>query len=259
MKILWLLALLGLSACAQVPPGSNQEQGTRSDATYRAQIHTELAAHYFSRGQYRVAFTEVREALSSDPDYAPAYNVRALVHARLLEDEQAEDSFRKAMALSPNFSEVRNNYGYFLCQRQRYAEALPMFEAAVRNPLYPSPEKPLANGGYCALLKGDLPLAENFLLRALARARNQPTALLGMAEWEFRHDNFPAARSHLKLLQDTGEYKAQTAWLLLRLERAAGNRDPEAMYAGMLRRQYPESEETRLLLGGRYDAIGGMP
>lgn len=259
MNYLIPLLLLFLTACSQAPISSGGDQESKTDSGYRAQIHTELAAHYYSRGQYRVALTEVREALSSEPNYAPAYNVLGLIHSQLLEDQQAEESFRRAMELSPNYSEVRNNYGHFLCQRQRYDEALPQFDAAVKNPLYPTPEKPLANAGMCALLKGNMPLAENYLLRALARVRNQPAALLGMAEWELRQGNYPAVRSYLKSLMASGDFKPQGLWLALRLERALGNREAEASYSGQLRRHYPESEESRLLLGGRYDEMGGMP
>jgi type IV pilus assembly protein PilF len=195
--------LLLLAGCAQTPaPGSTDAAASgRTDAVYRAQIHTELAGHYYTRGQYSVALAEVKEAMAIDPTHAPAYNVLALVHAKLLEDRQAEASFRKGMELSPTYSEVRNNFGYFLCQRQRYAEALPLFDAALSNPLYGAPEKPLANAGLCALHKGDLPLARKTICkRAMARVRNQPAALLGMAELEMRLRNPTAARAPISLV-----------------------------------------------------------
>lgn len=258
----WGLPILGLLAgCAQAPaPGSPATTGTGlSDAAYRAQIHTELAGHYYTRGQYSIALAEVKEALGIDPAHAPAYNVLALVHGKLLEDRQAEENFRKAMELAPTYSEVRNNYGYFLCQRQRYAEALPLFDAALLNPLYGSPEKPLANAGLCALHKGDLPLAQNYLQRAMARARNQPTALLGMAELEMRLRNPTAARAHFTRLAELNEFKPQMLWLGVRIERALGNRESEASYGADLRRYHPESVETRRLLEERYDMMGTLP
>lgn len=260
MRWLALVLLALLAACSQAPsrhPG--ETTAGRSEETYRAQIHTELAAHYFTRGQYSVALTEAREAIAIEPGHAPAYNIFALIHARLHEDVQAEESFRKAIDLAPTYSEVRNNYGYFLCQRQRYDEALPLFEAALRNPLYASSEKPLGNAGLCALHKGDAVLARGYLQRALARARNQPTALLGMAELEMREHNAPAARSYLKPLLDLNDFKPQALWLAVRVERALGNRDAEAAYGALLRREHPEAPEARLLLDGLYEKMGTMP
>jgi len=261
MRRIALLALLWLGACAQTPPESSADAGgaTRNEASYRAQVHTELAAQYYTRGQYSVAFAEVKAALASEPGHAPAYNVLALVHARLREERQAEESFRKAIDLAPTYSEVRNNFGYYLCQRQRYGDGLAQFEAALQNPLYASPEKAAANAGLCALHKGDQGLAENYLQRALARARNQPTALLGMAELEMGRRNPVGARSYLTRLFDSNEFKPQAQWLGVRVERALGNRDAEAAHGLRLRRDHPESAEVRLLLDGRYDSMGTMP
>jgi type IV pilus assembly protein PilF len=206
-----------------------------------------------------VALAEIREALTADSGHAPAYNVLALVHAQLHEDAQAEESFRKAISLAPNYSEVRNNYGYYLCQRQRYDEAMLAFESALRNPLYASPEKPLANAGLCALHKGDPVLAQTYLQRALARAYNQPTALLGMAELETRMLNPLAAKNYLKPLIDLNQFRPQALWLAVRIERALGNREAEAGFGTALRRDFPSSSEARLLQDGHYDKMGTLP
>jgi type IV pilus assembly protein PilF len=260
LKRLAWLGLVWLAACTQTPPQSTADtSASRTETAYRARIHTELAAHYYTRGQYSIAFDEIKEALASEPNHAPAYNVLALVHAKLREDKQAEENFRKAIDLSPGYSEVRNNYGYYLCQRQRYSEGLPYFESALQNPLYASPEKALANAGLCALHQGDANLAETYLQRALARSRNQPTALLGMAELEMGRRNPVGARSYLVRLLEQNEFRPQALWLGVRVERALGNRDNEATHGVQLRRDFPESAEVRRLLDGQYDRMGTMP
>jgi type IV pilus assembly protein PilF len=254
LAVTWLLA-----ACSQTPTTPREEAAARSESTQRAQIHTDLAAHYYARGQYLVALTEVKEAQAIEPKFAPAYNVLALIHAQLREDREAEENFRKSIDLAPHYAEVRNNYGYYLCQRGRYVESLPLFEAAWSNSLYATPEKPLANAGLCALHKGDPQLAESYLMRALARAPNQSAALLGMAELQALQGNPLAAKSYLKPLMDSGEFKAQVLWLALRLERAMGNREAEASYGSLLRRNHPESLEVKRLLEGGYDKMGALP
>lgn len=261
MKGTWmLLAAALLAGCAQQAAKTSREDDTaRSETTRRAQIHTDLAAHYFTRGQFQVALTEVNDAIAIEPRHAPAYNVLALIQARLREEPQAEESFRKSIALAPNYSEVRNNYGLFLCQRKRYREALPHFDTALDNPLYNSPEKPLANAGLCAVHMGEAALAEGYLLRALARVPNQPTALLGMAEWHLAQGNAKAAQVPLRALLDMNEFRPQALWLAVRVERALGNREAEANYGLQLRRGHPESIEAKRLLDGQYDTLGAMP
>jgi type IV pilus assembly protein PilF len=256
-----LLCVLILAGCAQSPKTVTTPETTsgRSDPANRARVHTDLAAYYYTRAQYSIALNEIQEALASESNYAPAYNILALINTQLREDKAAEEAFRKAVDLAPTYSEARNNFGYFLCTRERYDESMPMFEAAIRNPLYASPEKPLANAGLCALHKGDVALAQSYLQRALARARNQPTALLGMAELELRLRNPHAAKAYLKTLTDQNEFKPQVLWLAVRVERALGNREAEASYGAQLRRDHPGTVEMRQLLEGQYDRMGAMP
>jgi type IV pilus assembly protein PilF len=259
MRRLAATALLLLAACAQAPSQRGNEAPAQYGETYRARIHTELAAQYYSRGQYAVALQELHEALRSDAAHAPAYDMRALVHIELGEDKEAEDNFRHAIELSGEYPEAHNNYGYFLCQRGRFEEAMTQFEKAWKNPLYASPEKALANAGRCALLSGDVTAADRYAQRALTRAPNHPVALLTQAEVGFRQGNATLARSQLRLLETQGGLDAPALWLGVRIERRLGNQAAEADYGLQLRRRFPNSQETRWLIEARYEQGGGKP
>lgn len=264
MRFRWLLIVsLALAGCATDPAhrgGSVASDGSSGrPENYRAKVHTELAAQYYTLRNYAISLQELRIALEADPNYAPAYNMLGLVHGMLGEDRQAEEHFRKSIGLARNYSEAYNNYGYFLCQRARYDEAIAQFNAALQNPLYASPEKALVNAGLCALLKGDLSESENYLRRALARAPNQQMALMSMAELHLRHNNPLGARANLERLSGQGELNAAGLWLALRIERQMGNREAEAAHAAQLRKAYPEARETRWLLNGQYEMVGGLP
>ena len=130
----WLLAalMLALAGCAgqTVHDSAGLDARPEGRANVQARIHTELGAGYYARGQYAIALQELKIARESDPGYAPAYSILGLVHAELREDRQAEDNFRRAIDLSPGYSEGHNNYGLFLCQRGRVPESLARFEAA---------------------------------------------------------------------------------------------------------------------------------
>lgn len=258
----WMAAALVLASagCAQQGAFEKSSPETRSDrqVNVQARIHTELGAGYFGRGQYAIALQELNIARAADPGYAPAYSVLGLVHAELREDKQAEDNFRRAIDLSPNYSEAQNNYGLFLCQRGRIAESLVRFEAALANPLYATPETALANAGVCAMEKGDLAQAEVYFIRALKRAPRQPTALLGMAEFNYRKGHWLASRAQLRQLGEAGELGAQALWLGVRAERRLGDREAEASYGAQLRRRFPEAIQTQWLITGQYDQSGSL-
>ncbi len=250
------LALL-FAGCAQSPSPQGGEAPAQSGESYRARVHTELAAQYYSRRQYTVALQELREVLTTDANHAPAYNMLALVHIELHEEKEAEDYFRRAIDLLPNYSEAHNNFGYFLCQRGRFGEGLEQLELALKNPLYASPEKALANASYCALMKGDVTESERYAKRSLARAANQPVALLSLAEARFRQGEALQARTQLQQLASLSPLDAAALWLGVRIERQLGNRVAEGDHGAQLRRRFPDARETRWLLAGQYDQWGG--
>lgn len=250
------LALL-LGACAQTPTNNATQNGKDTDmleaVNTRARVHTELAAQYYSRKQYAVSLEEIRVALQADNSYAPAYMMRGLVHEALLEDKEAEESYRRAIRLAPEYSEAHNNYGYFLCKHGRYDEAMAEFETAWKNPLYSTPERALANAGQCAMRKGDIEQAANFTRRALVRAPDQIQALLTLAEIQYHQGDYKMAHATLGRLNNRDMLDAQGLWMGVKLEHKLGNREAEAEYGAMLRNRYPEAQETSWLLSGQFD------
>ncbi len=255
-----ILAALLLTGCAghRLVGGDSPETRSASEDNPGARIHTELGAGYFARGQHAIALQELRKAREADAGYAPAYNILGLVHGDLREDKQAEDNFRRAIELSPNYSEAHNNYGMFLCQRGRMAEAQARFESALANTLYATPEKALANAGICTLDKGDAAQAEVYFIRALKRAPNLPSAQLGLAEVHYRNGRWLAARGLLRQIGQSSEHGAQALWLGVRVERRLGDQEAEASYGAQLRRRFPESMQTQWLITGQYDQAGSL-
>lgn len=258
----WSAAALGLllAACAHAPDDSlGREAQSGAGENPRARIHTELAAQYFLRGQYAVALQELDEALKADANYAPTHNMLGLVYSELREDAKADASFKRAISLQRNYAEAHNNYGWFLCQRDRYDASLAQFELALANPLYASPERALTNAGLCSLQKGDLRSAEDYLQRALRRMPNQPVALQALADLHARQGRLLSARNLLKQAATVKELDARGLWLGVRVGRQLGDQASELSYASQLKRRFPDSEEAHWLRSGQYDQPGGRP
>lgn len=256
-----VFALAGLAGCAPVPPSGGVvelESPQSGSSAYRAKVHTELAAGYYSRSQFAVALKEANVALAADSGFAPAYNILGLIRAELREDREAEEAFRRAISLLPQYSEAHNNFGLYLCQRGKVDDAMSHFDSAMANPLYSTPELALSNAGACALSKGNLDKAEVYYMRALRHVPGLGMALLGMAEVDFRNQRLLAARGKLRQLTDVGELNAQALWLGVRTERALGDRAAEVSYGAQLRRRFPESLQTQWLIMGQYDQSGGL-
>src|SRR5262249_43758188 len=124
-------------------------------AQRRAELRMQLAVGYFQHGQTEVALQEVTQALAADPAFADAYNLRGLIYMRLDDAAQAEDSFRRAIAIKPRDPDTRHNYGWLLCQQKRYADAGQQFAAALAVPTYQDAAKTLMTQGVCQMQAGD--------------------------------------------------------------------------------------------------------
>jgi type IV pilus assembly protein PilF len=245
MERLFILLFLfaGLTACGTPSGGSNRNAS--------AKVHTELAGMYFELGKHGVALEELELALQADRNYAPAYSVRGLVHMALREDAEAEEDFQKSLRLDNNDSDSHNNYGWFLCQRDRVKEAIPQFMAALKNPLYQTPARAYLNAGLCSRKAGSYKDAEEFLQKALQIQPDLAQASLALAELNFVNgDYFLAKKYFAGFSEKSASLTAEQLWLGLRIARKNGDRNSEASYGMKLRKLYPEARETQMLLRG---------
>lgn len=244
------LILVGLlSACATSTNKSPTGVGSNvNDAVLdRARAHSNLGAAYLQENKLEIALDEFTQATQIMPTYAMAYNGLAMVRSALGQNEEAEFNFKKAIELDPSLSESHNNYGTFLCSRGRYAESVGRFLEAVKNPLYTTPNLAYANAGICAERAGDIVNAEIYLKKALQIQPLTDSAAHKLAEIQFkRGDVVPAKKTLQNALVSSPS--AEVLWLGIQIERLLGDRNNEASYALELRRRFPNSEETKLLL-----------
>ena len=221
MKKLIVMATMLLTACAA--------QQAREAASNRdgARIHTELGAGYYQQNQMGIALDQFTEATKIDPGYALAYNGLGLVYGKLGEDAKADASYKKSLQLEPGNPESHNNYGTFLCSRNRIDESIVQFNDAVRDPLYTTPEMAYLNAGICSLKKKDEKNAEVYLHKALQIQPLLHQAAYQLALIQFNRGEFEQARKTL-VNALVSNPSADTLWLGVRIERLLGNKDAES-------------------------------
>ncbi len=266
VMLLNIVPLLLLGACAGTPQGTDGLERTtdvsgdtgsiiaeRGPPRERARIHTELAGAYYERGNLAVALEELRVAIAADPAYPPAYNVLALVHAELRENDQAQANFERALRLNAADPDVNHNYGWFLCQTNREEQSLRYFLAAVRNPLYATPQKSYTLAAGCALRKNREAEAQDFYERALRLDGNYVSAMIGLAKIRYKRGQLAESRTLVALYNKLVEPTAESLWLAVRVERKLGDKNAETNFASQLRRQFAGTPEYQELLKGQYD------
>jgi type IV pilus assembly protein PilF len=244
-----------LAACAGMKkPGEGEENPQASGgasgetpARYRARLHTELGANYLQRGQFAVALDELREAVRIDPSYGLAHSIMALVHANLGEDPKAEAAFRRAIEVAPNEGDIRNQYGSFLCGQNKTEEGLAQFEAALRLPLYQTPNVALENAGSCALAAKRIRPAEAYFNRLVQVAPFSSRGYQGLAAVALSTSRYEEVQRQVELGLRTQQYTPQLYFYGACAERKLGNPLREREYRAQLKQRFADSTLNDIL------------
>ena len=241
------LFVLFLTACAT-------QQGSRagsaeSNKHESARIHAELGSGYYQQNQMAVALEEFTKSIEFDPTYSSGFNGLAMTYAAIKEDTKAEINFKKSIALDVKNSEAHNNYGSFLCSRNRFDESIVQFQEAANNPLYVTPFVAYTNAGYCSLKKSDVNGAEQFFSLALQYQPLLHNAAYQLAKIYFDKKQYVRAQQTMSNALANNP-TPEMLWLGVRVERQLGNKDAESSYALELRRNYPDAPQTQSLLSG---------
>ncbi len=237
-----------LAACSTTTTTEQKQADMpgKTDATQRAQIHTERAAEYYRLGLMSVALEAAQTAVAAQTSYAPAHSMLALIYMELREDAKAQASFEQAIRLSPGDSDTLNNFGWFLCQRISPQRSLQYFDQAVRNSLYTTPHRAYYNAGVCARKAGDNAAAEVNLRASLQRAPEFAAALYELADLAFSQGRLKEADNIFgRYSKSVRDPDANGLLLGARIARATGDRNAEAGYVSQLRRRFPDAPQTR--------------
>lgn len=241
-----LVAVTGLYGCASGAPGSGEDIVTDSDEPAirkRARTRLQLASGYFEQGQTTVALDEVKQALTIDPDFPDAYNLRGLIYLRLNDMRLAEESFRRALAISPNSADVLHNYGWLLCQQGKYTESVQAFTQALANPTYGGRAKTWLAKGVCQIKAGRPLDAEQSLIKSYELDAGNPVTGYNLATVLYQRGDAARAQFYIRRINNSELANAETLWLGIKVEQRLGNRVARDQLVTQLRSRYPRSRE----------------
>ncbi|MCY7389462.1 MAG: tetratricopeptide repeat protein, partial [Burkholderiales bacterium] len=139
-----------------------------------------------------------------------------------------------------------NNYGWFVCQRRNPVNAMQYFQAALKNPLYATPESALFNSGLCLKKANDLRGAETQFRAAVQRQPLMAAALYELAEIEFSRGRAREAEALMARHNQLVQLPSADALLLgARIARMQNDKSAESSYVQQLRRRFPDASQTR--------------
>lgn len=238
-----LLMLLALVAAPSIACAASNGD-TAADA---ARLNARLGIEYMKQGQVAIAREKIDKALQQNPRDPGVQMSAGLLYEQLREPKVAERHYRQALKLEPDNPEAQNALGAFLCRNGQAKRGEEVFLEAARNPLYRTPEVAYTNAGVCARRNGRLDKSEEYLRLAVSQRSQYSEALLQMAGVSFERGNFLQARAFLQRYLGMAPASAEVLLLGYQVEKALGDAAAADDFAGRLRRQFPNSPESRIL------------
>ncbi|WP_407291688.1 type IV pilus biogenesis/stability protein PilW [Stutzerimonas zhaodongensis] len=241
MRVALLFVLASLMAGC-VSSGSTNPMRTPEGRDEARDAYIELGIGYLQQGEASRAKTPLRKALELDPNSADAHAALALVFQTEMENQLADEHYRKALS-SHNDARILNNYGSFLFEQKRYQEAMDRFTKAAEDNLYPGRSHVFQNMGMTALMLDQREQAETYFTRALRLDSRQPRALLELAVMAYEDKQFVPAKRYYEAFSSLSEQNARSLLLGIRLAKIHQDRDLAASLGLQLKRLYPGTPE----------------
>jgi tetratricopeptide (TPR) repeat protein/TolB-like protein len=165
-----------------------------------AEGHTCLGNVFLSTGRYEDAVRELEHSLDLDHNSDETLSSLAAAYQKLGKAAAAEDAYRKAVSLRPNYWRVYNTFGAFYLDQARYSDAAEMFNKTIQ--LAPLNYRGYSNLGATDLMVGQYQEAVDAFKRSIAlRPTGQVYGNLGAAYFYMRHyqDSAESLQQALKI------------------------------------------------------------
>jgi eukaryotic-like serine/threonine-protein kinase len=157
--------------------------------------HTCLGNVFLSTGRYEDAVQELQRSLDLDHNSDETLSSLAAAYQKLGKASAAEDAYRKAVSLRPNYWRLYNSFGAFYMDQARYSDAAEMFKKTIQ--LAPSNYRGYSNLGATELMVGHYQEAVEAFNRSIALwPTGQVYGNLGAAYFYMRH--YPESAENLQ-------------------------------------------------------------
>ncbi|MGB5102258.1 MAG: type IV pilus biogenesis/stability protein PilW [Steroidobacteraceae bacterium] len=239
------IAALLLATGTTLAAGKSMSREERAQA---ALVNTQLGMTYMRQDNLAAARDKIEKALQQNPNTADTQMAAGFLYDRLGDSRKAVSHYERAARLGKDNPDVLNNVAVYLCRKGDKKRGVDYFLQAAESALYRTPEVAYANAGRCARADGRDEEAEQYYRRALAARPDLPDALLQLADLQHLAGNNLSARAFVQRYNAAVTPSAESLWLGYRVERALGDASLAQDYARRLKKDFPGSDQERLLL-----------
>jgi type IV pilus assembly protein PilF len=243
----WSFKLLGFISCASLLAACVSTGGPNVSNKDAAVANVQLGVAYMQQGNLLLAREKLERAEKQDPRNVELHTALAYLSERLGKPADAERHYQTAQRLAPESAAVANNYAVFLCQSKKVDQALKLFETAARDPLYRTPWAAWTNAAVCLRSGKRGSEAIPYLEKAISQQPNYAPAVIELGDLHLEAGKPDLATNVVDRYLSMGLNSPEVLLIGLRSAIARGDRQTTDSYARRLRRDFPNSSQTRSL------------
>jgi type IV pilus assembly protein PilF len=220
----------------------------KADPHKAALINIELGLGYLEQGQVSRAKTKFIRALKLAPRVSETHSAMSYFWEMTGEFKDAEKEHKKAISFSTMKGAVYNNYGAFLCRRDRLKEADHAFLQALQDKQYAHTAEIYENAGLCAVKADNLSKAKEYFQTSIVRDPRRSTVLIELADLNLKTGQLQEARGCLERYRAMSEPTARSLWVGIQIARMLKEDNRVAGQALLLKNLFENSPEYAMYL-----------
>jgi len=251
-------AMLSLSACVTQNFEENNKPVVLNESTDNeiALTRISLGLGYLKMGNTSQAKFNLEKAKKYAPNNVQVYTAFAHYYESVGEDNLTIESYEKALSIKPDDADTLNNYGVFLCRKERLDEAEVQFLKAIEVPTYLRVSKSYENLALCQLTALNFEKTELYLGKAIAHSPSDGSVLYQMMRFQYAIGEYKKAQSYGKRFEKSSRrFSAEYLALAYKVFLKQGNMRTATNYGTMLVKMHPNSWHAKQYLLNGLDSI----
>ncbi|XPF96271.1 type IV pilus biogenesis/stability protein PilW [Colwellia sp. RE-S-Sl-9] len=238
-----------LSACVT----QNYENNAENPVTERTSTDDDIALTrislgmgYLNMGNTTQAKLNLEKAKRFSPNLTQVYTAFAHYYDVVDEPEQAIAAFEHALSLDADDADTLNNYGVFLCKRERYDESEKYMLKAIAVPSYLLVSQSYENLALCQLEDKRFEKAEMYLAKSISHSPGSASSLFQMLRLQYVMGKYDEAVAYLRRYEkSTRRFTPDALGLAYKVYEKMNNRSIAKNYASLLVKMFPNSYEAK--------------
>jgi len=211
-----------------------------------AMTRISLGMGYLNMGNTTQAKLNLEKAKRYAPNLTQVYTAFAQYYDVVDEPEQAIAAFERALSLDEDDADTLNNYGVFLCKRERYDESEIVLLKAIAVPSYLSVSKSYENLATCQLEINKFEKAEMYFAKSISHSPGRSSSILQMLRLQYAMGNYNESIEYLRRYEkSTRRFTPDALALAYKVHEKINNRRIAKNYAGLLVKMFPNSYEAK--------------